>query len=57
MKANGFTVTVVGHQEWNALDDNVDIEVKLKDGRRYTATVFTIRNIETLFAKSKVTGV
>ena len=56
MKAKDFSVTVVGQQEWNALDDNIDIEVKFRDGRRYTATVFTVKNIETLFAKNKATG-
>ena len=37
-------------------NDNVDVEVRYKDGRVYTATFFTLRNIDHLFRKNKQTG-
>jgi hypothetical protein len=51
-----FTMTVVSRDGWDPLNDNIDIEVKFGDGRRYTATVFTLENLKTLFAKNKTTG-
>lgn len=51
-----FELVVVGQSEWNTLDDNVDIEVKLSDGSWYTATVFTMNNLKSLFDKNKATG-
>lgn len=51
-----FELTVVGRQEWDAFDDNIDVEVKFPDGRRYTATFFTLKNIESLFKKNRETG-
>jgi hypothetical protein len=37
-------------------DDNVDVEVILNDGERYTATFFTITNIQQLMARYRGTG-
>jgi hypothetical protein len=41
---------------FDQVDDNVDVEVRYKDGRLYTATFFTIQNIKALFDKNKITG-
>jgi hypothetical protein len=50
-----FTYQVIG-QAWDIHDDNIDIEISLPDGRRYSATFFTLSNIESLFEKNRRTG-
>jgi hypothetical protein len=35
---------------------NVDVEVHFRDGRRYSCTVFTLKNIERLFVKFNESG-
>ena len=37
-------------------DDNVDVEIELSDGNRYSATFFTLMNIQSLMKKNKLTG-
>ena len=37
-------------------DDNVDVTVSFGNGERYTATFFTIRNLESLLEKYRETG-
>lgn len=37
-------------------NDNIDIEVIFSDKTRYSATVFTVKNIETLMEKDAKTG-
>ncbi len=37
-------------------DDNLDIQVSTGDGEYYTATFFTLKNLETLFRKNAVSG-
>ena len=56
MKATGFSVRVVGAQVWDPALDNIDIEVRLTDGRRFGATFFTLQNLERLFQKNAITG-
>lgn len=56
MRDSKFEVRVIGPQEWDVLDDNIDVEVRFTDGRRYTATFFTLRNIASLFEKNRETG-
>ena len=51
-----FNLIVVGPGNWDPIDDNIDVEVRFDDGRIYTATFFTIKNLETLFLKNEVTG-
>lgn len=51
-----FDLVVLATDDWNPVDDNVDVEVAFLDGSRYTATFFTIENIRSLFAKNKNTG-
>ena len=38
------------------LDDNVDIEVELSDGRVFSATFFTIENIKSLLCNYRRSG-
>ena len=56
MPTEGFRVRVVGAQIWDSLTDNVDVEVTLKDGRRFGATFFTVQNVKKLFDKNRATG-
>ncbi len=51
-----FQLIVLGPQQWNFEDDNVDVEVKFSDGSRFTATFFTLNNLRSLFEKNKQTG-
>jgi len=51
-----FSVGVIGPVQWDYYNDNVDVEVRFPDGRRYTATLFTPENITTLFEKNRATG-
>lgn len=55
-QAPKFELVVLGVTDWNHFDDNLDVEVRLGDGRRYTATFFTITNIEAMFRKNRQTG-
>ncbi len=47
---------LMGKDQINPLNDNVDVEVRWKDGRLHTGTFFTIRNIEEIFQKNKRSG-
>ena len=51
-----FRLAVVGPQHWDEKNDNVDVEVELSDGRKYSATFFTIENVRSIFDKNKRTG-
>ena len=56
MAGQQFELSVVGNQQYNVGDDNVDVEVRFPDGSRYVATFFTLTNIATLFNKNRETG-
>ncbi|VYT90689.1 hypothetical protein [Metakosakonia massiliensis] len=43
------------HSEFG-VNDNVDVEVLLDNGDKYTATFFTLTNIHYLFENNKKTG-
>ena len=45
-----------GSQPLNSANDNVDVEVRLSDGSRWSASFFTLDNVNALFAKNRVTG-
>jgi hypothetical protein len=51
-----YSIHVLGAPEWNPAADNVDVEVRFADGRRYGATFFTLGNLERLFEKNRRTG-
>lgn len=50
-----FSITIFGN-ECETSDDNWDVEVCLRDGTRYGATFFTLRNVAALLKKSAETG-
>jgi hypothetical protein len=45
-----------GDQPLCRMNDNVDVEVRLSDGSRWSGTFFTIRNVRALFTKNRATG-
>lgn len=51
-----FSVRVLGAQLWDLQRDNVDVEVVFDDGRRFSATFFTLTNLQLLFEKNKASG-
>jgi hypothetical protein len=51
-----FYIQIIGTQVWDPMQDNVDVEVRLADGRRFGATFFTLHNLERLFEKNRTTG-
>ena len=51
-----FSFEVLGEQTGNEVDDNVDVQIRLEDGRLYTATFFTLQNLQTLFERNKQSG-
>lgn len=42
--------------EWNYADDNTDVIITTKKGKRYVASFFTYKNVESLTEKNKKTG-
>jgi hypothetical protein len=58
IQKNGYVIIIFSgvsdpmHED----DDNVDVQVNFDDGKYYTATFFTLKNIQTLFSKNKHTG-
>ena len=55
MSSKNFHLDVI-HEIEDEYDDNVDVVVKLTDGRQFVATVFTLQNLSTLFKKNRNTG-
>ena len=51
-----FDVTVLSNELWDVRDDNIDIEVDLRDGRRFAATFFTVKNLTSLLEKFRESG-
>ncbi len=46
-----FEIVVMGSDEVDPLDDNVDVEIKFPNGARFTGTFFTLQNLAPLFEK------
>lgn len=40
----------------SAADENIDVQIDLLDGRKFTATFFTLRNLKYLLEKFRTTG-
>ena len=51
-----YTVRILSQFEFDIYDDNIDVEVRFESGERYIPTFFTVRNIQSLMDKNKVTG-
>src|SRR5688572_3559438 len=49
-------ITVFSQPLDDMADTNVDIEVRLADGSRWSATVFTVDNLRSLMGKWRSTG-
>lgn len=58
IREDGYDIAILcgdgGFAALNPVDDNVDVEVRMSDGKFYTGTFFTIENIRTLLGKTKV---
>lgn len=50
-----YKVTIF-HEIEDSENDNIDVEVVFRDQTRYSATVFTLKNIQTLMEKYTKTG-
>ncbi len=51
-----YRLEIVGEGQINPSNDNVDVWVYTEDGSRYSATFFTVRNIETLMDRWRESG-
>lgn len=52
-----YKITWVDYdEELDELNSNLDIHVEFKNGKKYVATFFTIKNIYSLFEKNKTSG-
>jgi len=51
-----YDVVVLSSEQWDRYDDNIDIEVRIKEGCRYAATLFTIQNLASLLEKHRKSG-
>jgi|LakMenEpi03Aug12_release.lakeMendotaPanAssembly.Ray.scaffolds.fasta_scaffold3064938_1 hypothetical protein len=51
-----FEVVVLSDGKWSTDDDNIDINVYVNDGKRYSATLFTPKNIAMLLEKYEKSG-
>ena len=51
-----YIIVVTGCEGLDNEDDNVDIEIVFNNGKRYSGTVFTLKNIKSLMDKYKRTG-
>lgn len=50
-----FKINIV-YESWDIHDDNIDVHVELEDGQRFCPSFFTLKNLETLFKKNRLTG-
>ncbi|MES2933726.1 MAG: hypothetical protein V4805_09600 [Pseudomonadota bacterium] len=54
---HSFELTIrAGESGLHVENDNVDVEITLENGEKYSATFFTLTNIEMLFKKNRLTG-
>lgn len=51
-----YRLEIVGKQQVNPANDNVDVWVYTEDGSRYSATFFTLKNVETLMDRWRESG-
>lgn len=52
---DGYKVIIIDQVEYID-DDNIDVEVRFPDQTRYSATMFTLKNIQKLMTKNQQTG-
>ncbi len=51
-----YRLEIVGEGQLDPVNDNVDVWVYTKDGSRYSATFFTLKNIEMLMDRWRDSG-
>ncbi|NHZ93455.1 hypothetical protein F2P45_31290 [Massilia sp. CCM 8733] len=51
-----FVIHIMHEESLTPDDDNIDVIVTFADGRRYSASFFTVSNIITLMERWKLTG-
>ncbi len=51
-----FNIEILGSQEWDLTNDNLDVVVTLSEGDRYAATLFTLNNLRSLMDSYQATG-
>ena len=52
-----YEIEIIGGLEFiNPENDNIDVEITLEDGRVYSASFFTLKNIQEIMNKYKSTG-
>jgi hypothetical protein len=56
MRTNYEIAIVEGSNGIDPYNDNVDVEVSFPDGRRYSATFFTLENVGALMNRYRETG-
>jgi hypothetical protein len=57
IKGPNYRILLIeGVDELDASDNNVDAEVWFDDGRRYSATLFTLENVRSLMEDGRSTG-
>ena len=49
-------IVYTGSNPLNDQDDNVDVEIMMNDGKRYSGTIFTLKNIKSIMEKDKQAG-
>ena len=49
-------MVLMGVNGLDPINDNVDVEIKMDDGRVYSATFFTMENIKRLLQRWQTTG-
>ena len=56
IKKEQYTLHILEGAGWDEHDDNIDIEVHLLSGKRYSASLFTVKNLQTLMDRHQITG-
>lgn len=57
LEAENYSIIILhGIQGMNPDNDNVDVDLVFDSGERYTATFFTLQNIQSLLDNYKITG-
>ncbi len=57
LKEVGYTIHIIdGWQGLSRTDDNVDVSIVFDDGSRFTATFFTLKNIQGILKRYEISG-
>ena len=53
---SNFDVIIPSDGPWDTTNDNIDIQVRMRNGRVYVATMFTVSNLTELLARYEQSG-